>query len=81
MIISKSNDLIKYCNQIKQKKYSKEFGFCFVESIKIVKELCKRGLINTVLSTENKLSQLQGIDAKIESGALEAKKQILVVEL
>ena len=44
MITSKSNDLIKLCLQIKQKKHSKELGLCLVESLKLVRELEEKRL-------------------------------------
>ena len=43
MITSKSNDLIKKCTQIKEKKYSKQMSLCLVESCKLVKELSTMG--------------------------------------
>ena len=66
MITSKSNDLIKQCLQIKQKKYSKELGLCLVESLKLVRELNDKGLIETILVLESKLDSFKNSKTKIE---------------
>jgi len=66
MITSKSNELIKYCNQIKQKKYSKEYGMCLVESIKLVKELSSKHLIQSILVIESKFDLVKDLSLKIE---------------
>jgi len=58
MITSKSNELIKKCFQIKQKKYSKKEGLCLIESIKLVRELSNKGLIDTILVIEDKFSKV-----------------------
>ena len=54
MITSKDNSIIKLCNQVKNKKYSREYGLCLVESIKVVSELYLKGLITHILVTDNK---------------------------
>lgn len=59
MITSKSNDLIKYCLQIKDKKFSRKCGECLVESIKLVKELINKNLVTTVLVVEDKLHNFE----------------------
>ena len=64
MITSKSNELIKKCVQIKQKKFSKQDGLCLVESIKLVKELSTKGLIDIILVTEKKLSFVKDFSVK-----------------
>lgn len=66
MITSKSNDLIKQCLQIKQKKYSKELGLCLVESLKLVRELEEKGLIEKVLVVDSKVSNFKNSKTKIE---------------
>ena len=67
MITSKSNDLIKKCFQIKQKKYSRLYNLCFVESIKIVKELSQKNLVEVILVVENKFDSVKDFSAnKIE---------------
>ena len=66
MISSKNNELIKFCNQIKQKKHSKQSGFCFVESLKVVNDLSKKGLITTILSVESKFDQIKKLGVKVE---------------
>ena len=54
MITSKDNKLIKLFNSLKCKKYSREYHKCFVESEKVIRELYKKSLIDTVLITEKK---------------------------
>ena len=54
MISSKDNELIKFANQIKTKKYSRENNLCLVESIKIVSELYLKNRITNILVTEDK---------------------------
>ena len=67
MITSKSNDLIKYCIQIKEKKYSRKNGVCLVESIKLVKELLNKNLVTTILVTEDKYHNFRDLcSVKVE---------------
>lgn len=56
MITSKDNDLIKLCQKVKSKKYSKLNNLCFVETYKIVKELYNKALIKHILVREDKFS-------------------------
>ena len=62
MITSKNNELIKKCIQLKTKKYSKEYALCFIESIKLVKELYNRKLIENILVVEDKFSEFSNIN-------------------
>lgn len=62
MITSKSNNLIKLCNQIKVKKYSRQYGKCLIESFKIVKELSYKNLLETILVTEDKLPAVNNLN-------------------
>ena len=41
-------------DKIKQKKYSRELSLCFVESIKIVKQLYNQNLVDTIILSEDK---------------------------
>jgi len=66
MITSKDNNLIKFCNSIKRKKHSRESGFCFVESIKIIKELYEKGLIEHILVTQEKCDYFKKCTCKID---------------
>lgn len=54
MITSKDNKTIKLIDKIKQKKYSRELSLCFVESIKIVKQLYNQNLVDTIILSEDK---------------------------
>lgn len=54
MITSRENNLIKYCAQIKDKKFSRKEGFCLVESYKIVKELIEKNLVTHLFFTQEK---------------------------
>lgn len=54
MITSKDNNLIKLCNQIKNKKYSREHNICLVESYKLVHQLYDKKLLKSILVTESK---------------------------
>lgn len=65
MITSKDNDLIKYCKQIKDKKYSKENNECLVETYKIVSELLSKNLIKEILVTPNKSNLFDSSKIKI----------------
>jgi TrmH family RNA methyltransferase len=67
MITSKSNELIKKCIQIKQKKYSRDWSLCLIESIKIVRELSEKSLIDVILVIQEKYELVKGLSAnKIE---------------
>lgn len=67
MITSKDNDLIKLCNQIKTKKYSREKGLCLVESIKIVSELYLKNYVKHILVIESKYDLVKNYSkAKID---------------
>ncbi|MBE5757364.1 MAG: RNA methyltransferase [Clostridiales bacterium] len=73
MITSKDNKLIKYIDKIKNKKYSKQDGVCFVESIKIIRELYAKGLINCILLSEEKSylkSEFEDIQIEIVSSSM-----------
>jgi len=54
MITSKSNEIIKTCLNIKSKKYSRQLGQALVESIKLVRELANRNMVDTILVVEGK---------------------------
>lgn len=60
MISSKENDLIKLCNKIKQKKYSKEMGLALVETIKLINQLYLKGKLTHILVTEDKFDLVCG---------------------
>lgn len=77
MITSKSNEIIKKCIQIKQKKYSKETKLCFVESIKLVRELSSKGLIDIVLVIEDKYELCKNFTAnRIELISIDIAKYL-----
>lgn len=61
LISSKQNDIIKYANSIKEPKYSKKYGECFVESEKVVNELVGRNIVSTILVDENKTDKYKYI--------------------
>lgn len=54
MISSKDNNLIKLCNKIKQKKYSRLEKLALVETIKLVSQLYLKGKLTHILVTEDK---------------------------
>lgn len=54
MISSKDNNLIKLCNKIKQKKYSRLEKIALVETIKLVSQLYLKGKLTHILVTEDK---------------------------
>ena len=67
MITSKDNKTIKLVDKIKQKKYSRELSLCFVESIKIVKQLYNQDLVDTIILSEDRQNLLKTFnDCKIE---------------
>ena len=67
MITSKDNSLIKLCNQIKNKKYSRENSLCLVETVKLVSELYLRDLVTHILVIESKYDLVKNYtNAKIE---------------
>ena len=55
MITSKDNNTIKLCQKIKNKKYSRECGLCFVETYKVIKELYNSNLLDVILVNHDKL--------------------------
>lgn len=61
LITSKQNDIIKYANSIKEPKYAKKFGECFVESEKIIKEVFSKGLLTTILVESEKKDKYDNI--------------------
>jgi len=61
LISSKQNDIIKYANSIKEPKYSKKYGECFVESEKVINELVLKNIVSTILVEENKLDKYKHI--------------------
>ena len=64
MITSKSNELIKLCLEIKEKKGSRKHNLCFVETFKIIKQLYQKNLLTHILVSDNKdidLSCFEGV--------------------
>ena len=61
VINSKANSIIKYAVNLKNKKYSKKFQECLVETEKLVLELLDKGLVSLVLVTEDKLAVFENI--------------------
>lgn len=61
MITSKDNELIKLAMQIKEKKYSKKYSLCLVETFKIIKEVGNKGLLTNILVTEDKFNLVKEI--------------------
>ena len=61
VINSKANNIIKYAINLKNKKYSKKFQECLVETEKLVLELLDKGLVSQVLVTEDKLAVFENI--------------------
>lgn len=66
MVTSKDNELIKKCIDLQNKKYSKLENKCLVESIKLVKEVYEKGLVEVVLVTKQKLELVSNFKCKIE---------------
>lgn len=66
MITSKDNELIKLCQKVKNKKYSKLNNLCFVETIKIVEELYNKGFIKHIFVREDKLSLVGNYNVKVD---------------
>ena len=66
MVTSKDNELIKKCIDLQNKKYSRLENKCLVESIKLVKEVYEKGLVDVVLVTKQKLELVSNFKCKIE---------------
>ena len=66
MVTSKENELIKKCIDLQNKKYSRLENKCLVESIKLVKEVYEKGLVDVVLVTKQKLELVSNFKCKIE---------------
>ena len=66
MITSKDNELIKKCIRLQSKKHSKLEGLCLVESIKLVKELFNKNLVETILVVKSKYDLVSSLNCKIE---------------
>ena len=54
VINSKANNIIKYAMSLKNKKYSKKYQECLVETDKLVIELLDKGLVTKILVVESK---------------------------
>lgn len=63
MITSRENKLIKYCIQVKDKKFSKQENVCLVETYKIVKELIQKNLVSHIYCVEDKANLFE--DSKV----------------
>lgn len=62
IISSKSNDIIKYAQNLKTKKYCAKYGECLVESEKVVHDLIKSNkMISTILVNEKKKDRYEYI--------------------
>ena len=66
MITSKDNELIKKCIRLQSKKYSREESLCLVESIKLVKELYDKKLIDSVLVVKSKFNLVSSFTCRVE---------------
>lgn len=66
MITSRDNKLIKYCIQVKDKKFSKAENFCLVETYKIVNELLAKKLLTRVFCTPSKKSLFADASVPVE---------------
>ena len=67
MITSKDNGLMKLCNQVKNKKYSRENKLCLIETIKVVSELYLKDLVTHIFVTQEKYDLVKNYTkAKIE---------------
>ena len=64
MITSKDNKLIKFCTQLKEKKFSRTNGLCFVETFKIINELKKKNLITQIFVIENKFDLVKNFNTQ-----------------
>lgn len=59
VINSKANSVIKYAVSLKNKKYSKKYGECLVETDKLVFELLDKGIVSQVLVVESKVADFE----------------------
>ena len=66
MITSKDNELIKKCIKLQSKKFSKQESLCLVESIKLVKELFDKKLVETILVVKSKYNFVSSLNCRIE---------------
>lgn len=66
MITSRENKLIKYCVQVKDKKFSKLENICLIETYKIVKELDAKKLLTTIFCVEDKAKLFNNSNTKVE---------------
>ena len=64
VINSKANSIIKYAANLKNKKYSKKFQECLVETDKLVIELLDKGLVTQVLVAEDKVASFEKLASK-----------------
>lgn len=62
LISSKNNDIIKYAKSLQDKKYSKQYNECFVETEKVIGDLINLNINVTTIffveSSENKFSKI-----------------------
>lgn len=66
MITSKDNKLIKYCSQVREKKFSKLEKVCLVETFKIVKEAIARNIVIKVFCIPSKAKLFGEMPISIE---------------
>ncbi len=66
MITSRDNKLIKYCIQVKDKKFSKSEKVCLVETYKIVNELISKGLLIRIFCVQEKHKLFENISVPVE---------------
>lgn len=66
MITSRDNKLIKYCIQVKDKKFSKIEKVCLVETYKIVNELVHKGLLIKIFCVQEKHKLFENLSVPVE---------------
>ncbi len=65
LITSKSNEIIKYALNIKDKKYSRQYGQCLAESDKVISDLIDAGhQITHILVEQDKVDKFDAVLSK-----------------
>lgn len=66
MITSRDNKLIKYCEQVKDKKFSKSENICLLETFKIIKEQEEKNLLTRIFCVEEKANLFENSKVPVE---------------
>ncbi len=77
VITSKSNEIIRYANNIKDKKFVREFGECLAESDKVIADLLSNNVsISTILVNNTKIAKFSHILNKFKGKVVHINQEL-----